>query len=127
MRLLTDIHISPRTVQFLNEIGHDAIPVVSVMTATSADEEIVAKAIELQRVVLTQYLDFSELVALSGRMEPSIVQIRLTDSRVDNVNRMLELALPALEDAVVSGVIAIVEEFRVRTRALPIHASWNIE
>ena len=120
MRILADIHISPRTVQFLNERGHDVMPMTAVLVATAADVEIVAKAIELQRAVLSQDLDFSEIVALSRRTEPSVIQLRLSDSTVDNVNRELELALPMLEDAVVDGVIATVEDYRIRVRSLPL-------
>lgn len=120
MRLLADIHISSRTVRFLNDCGHDVIPITSVLAPTAPDDEIVAKAIEFRRVVLTQDLDFSEIVALSGRTEPSVISIRLFDSRVENVNRKLELALPMLENDVLAGVIATVEEFCVRTRFLPL-------
>ena len=49
MRLLADVHISPRTVQFLNRIGHDVIPVQSVLPADAEDETIVLEAIELGR------------------------------------------------------------------------------
>ena len=31
MRLLADVHISPRTIQLLNRIGHDVISVQSVL------------------------------------------------------------------------------------------------
>ena len=120
MRLLADIHISPRTVQFLNDRGHDVMPMTSVLAATAADDEIVAKAVELQRTVVTQDLDFSEIVALSRKTEPSVVLLRLSDSRVDNVNRKLELVLPMLEDAVADGVIATVEDYRIRVRSLPV-------
>ena len=120
MRLLADIHISPRTVQFLNDLGHDVLPMTSVLAATASDDEIVAKAIEFQRAILSQDLDFSEIVVLSGRSEPSVISLRLSDSRVENVNRNLELALPTLEDDVLSGVIATIEESRIRIRSLPI-------
>ena len=96
------------------------MPMISVLTPTAGDNEIVVRAIELRRAVLTQDLDFSEIVALSRRTEPSVVQLRLSDSTVDNVNRKLELALPMLEDDVATGVIATVEDFRIRVRSLPI-------
>lgn len=120
VRILADIHISPRTVRFLNELGHDVMPMTSVLAPTAGDDEIVSEAIELQRVVLTQDLDFSEIVALSGRTEPSVVQLRLSDSKVENVNRRLELVLPMLEDDVSDGVIATIEDARVKIRSLPL-------
>ena len=96
------------------------MPIISVLAPTSSDNEIVARAIELRRAVLTQDLDFSEIVALSGRTAPSIAQLRLSDSTVDNVNRKLELALLMLENDVVAGVIASIGDFRIRVRSLPL-------
>ena len=90
------------------------------MPVTASDDEIVAKAIEDRRAVLTQDLDFSQIVALSGRSEPSVISLRLSDSSVDNINRRLETILPALEEDVIAGVIATVDDFRVRVRSLPI-------
>ena len=120
MRLLADIHISRRTVRFLNDLGHEVIRVDSVLPVQASDEEIVAKAIEEGRAVLTQDMDFSDIVALSGRAVPSLVSLRLSDSRVENVNRILESVLPLLEGDVTAGVIATVEDNRVRTRPLPL-------
>jgi predicted nuclease of predicted toxin-antitoxin system len=98
MRLLADVHISHTTVQYLNRLGHDAIRATSVLPAAAPDDDIVAKAIELGRAVLTQDLDFSDIVALSGKAEPSLITLRLSDSRVENVNRVLGSVLPTLEE-----------------------------
>ena len=120
MRLLADVHISPRTVRFLNELGHDAIRSDSILPAAAPDEEIVDKASELGRAILTQDLDFSNIIALSARSGPSVVSLRLSDSRVENVNRALLFRLPSLEDEIESGVIATIEDHRVRIRKLPV-------
>ena len=61
MRLLADVHISPRTVQLLNEIGHDVVSVQSALPADARDEPIVKKVAELNRQVLTQDLGSSEI------------------------------------------------------------------
>ena len=42
MRLLADLHISPRTVQFLRQLGHDVIRVNEILPATAPDPAIVA-------------------------------------------------------------------------------------
>ena len=120
MRLLADVHLSPTTVQYLNHLGHDAIRPTSVLPPAAPDDDIVAKAIGLGRVVLTQDLDFSDIVALSGKAEPSLITLRLSDSRVESVNRVLASVLPTLEEEVDRGIIATVEDNRVRTRRLPV-------
>ena len=120
MRLIADAHISPRTVQFLNSSGHDVVAIQSILPANSPDRDIVRTAIELDRVILTQDLDFSGILALTRATKPSLVTLRLSRPLVDNVNLRLRQVLPTLEDAVVEGVIATVEDDRVRVRPLPL-------
>ncbi|MBI5627911.1 MAG: DUF5615 family PIN-like protein, partial [Candidatus Rokubacteria bacterium] len=62
MRLLADLHISPRTVRFLQALGHDVVRVPDLMSPRATDAEIVLMAIQEGRVILTQDLDFSALV-----------------------------------------------------------------
>ena len=87
MRILADVHISPRTVEQLRSLGHDVVRLGDVLSASSTDGEIVEDAVRDQRVILTQDLDFSAIVALSGRTAPSVVSLRLGSSRIENVNR----------------------------------------
>lgn len=120
MRLLADVHISPRTVEYLNAAGHDVVAIHSVLPADSPDRDIVRMATELDRAVLTQDLGFSGILASTRASKPSLVSLRLSRPLVDNVNLRLRQVLPALEDAVAKGVIATVEDDRVRVRTLPL-------
>ena len=42
MKLLADLHISPRTVVFLRSLGHEVVRVDAILPKTASDEEIVA-------------------------------------------------------------------------------------
>ena len=120
MRLLADIHISPRTVRFLNRLGHEAVRVDDLLPATAPDPEIIAAALSEGRVVLTQDLGFSRIVVQSELSAPSIITLRLSDSRVDVVNRRLSQVLPAVEVDVEAGVLVTVDDNRVRVRRIPL-------
>ena len=120
MRLLADMHMSPHTVDFLRSSGHDALRVNEVLSARATDEEIIDWAAQESRTILTQDLDFSALIALSGKAIPSVISLRLSSSRVDYVNALLEKVLPGLEQDVLEGVIIAVEDRRIRRRDLPI-------
>jgi len=120
MRLLADMHVSPRTVAYLRELGHDAIRVNEILPASAPDEVVVAHAREQSRVIITQDLDFSRMVAASGLSHPSVISLRLSSSRVEYVHGVLDRVLPALEQYVRSGAIVTVEDSRVRWRALPV-------
>src|SRR5262245_21664590 len=112
MRLLADMHIAPRTVAFLNSLGHDVVRVNDLLQPTATDESTVALAVRDRRSILTQDLDFSAIVARSGRAAPSVISLRLSSSRVDRVNRALESVLPSLDADVRSGSLISVEDDR---------------
>ena len=120
MRLLADMHISPRTVLHLRRGGHEVVRVDEVLSPTASDEEILAFAAADNRVVLTQDLDFSRLVAASARTSPSVISLRLASSRLEHVHAVLGRALPTLEQAVVDGALVTVEDARIRRRSLPV-------
>jgi predicted nuclease of predicted toxin-antitoxin system len=120
MRLLADLHIAPRTVQFLRQLGHDVVRVSEVAQPTLPDDGIVSLARQQRWAILTQDLDFSRIVALSGARVPSLLSLRLASSRLEHVHSVLAHALPGLEPAVVDGAIITIEEHRVRVRPLPL-------
>jgi hypothetical protein len=59
MKLLADVHISPRTAEFLRTLGHDVVRVPEVLPASAADEVIIEHARRHEQVIITQDLDFS--------------------------------------------------------------------
>ena len=120
MRLLAHMHISPRTVEFLRSLGHEVVRVNEILPATASDETIVARAIEENRAVLTQDLDFSATVDLAGKSVPSLISLRLSSSRVEYVNTVLQKVLPGLEQDVLAGMMIAVEDQRIRRRPLPV-------
>lgn len=120
MRLLADLHISPRTVEQLRSHGYDVIRVSDVMDPRSRDEQIVDHARRDGRVILTQDLDYSAIIALSGASEPSLISLRLSSARVEYVSAVLTRVLPQVEKDVESGAIITVSDDRIRLRKLPV-------
>ena len=91
-----------------------------VMTSNASDREIVERADSSERVILTQDLDFSEIIALSGKMKPSLISLRLSSSRIEFVNAILEKVLPRIEKDVEKGAIISVEDDEIRILQLPL-------
>lgn len=114
------MHIAPRPVTFLRALGHDVVRVNELLPPTATDEAILAAAIQETGCILTQDLDFSATVALSGRAVPSVISPRLSSSRVEHVNAVLPEVLPTLENDLPDGAIATVEDARTRVRRLPV-------
>ena len=120
MRLLADLHIAPRTGQFLRSLGHDVLRVTDLLPATASNESIVERAGQDQRIILTQDLDMTAIIALSRRQYPSLVTLRLSSVRIEFVNTILQRTLPVLEHDLQQGALVTIEDSRVRLRRLPL-------
>ena len=120
MKLLADLHISPRTAQFLRSLGHDVLRVTDLLPATASDETILERAAQDQRIILTQDLDMTAIIALSRRQYPSLVTLRLSSVRIEFVNTILQRTLPVLEQDLLQGALVTIEDSRVRLRRLPL-------
>jgi predicted nuclease of predicted toxin-antitoxin system len=90
MRFLADAGVSPKTVEFLKKLGHEAIHV------------------------------FGDILALGVLDRPSAIIFRLTDERADSVNQRLSTVLAERLADLQSGVLVLVEDTRYRIRKLPI-------
>jgi len=123
MKFLADMNLSPRTVATLRENGLDAIRVSEIMPPESTDEAVLKEARESGRVLLTQDLDFSALLALGGHASPSVVTFRLAVPDPAGVAARFLSVLEGLEPDLRSGCIAIIEDRTVRVRLLPMDRS----
>ena len=120
MKFLANMGISPDTVSWLRSQGHDAVHLHERGWERLSDSEILEKAREEGRVLLTHDLDFGQLLALSGATSPSVIVFRLADMRPDSVNRHLDWVLQQAADDLERGAIISVREGQIRVRSLPI-------
>ena len=121
LRFLADIHISPATVHDLNEQGWDTVRVANVLDPRSSDAQILAYARQHGQVVVTQDLDFSALLAVSGEEGPSLISLRLDNARPSIVTRRLLDVISVLAEELAQGIIVSVDEATLRYRFLPVN------
>ncbi len=120
MKFLGDIPISRRTLQHLQNQGHDAVATGERLAPTASDAEIIRLAANEGRVILCFDLGFAELVALSGEKLPSLITLRTARQQPDFINRRLDEVLPEIAEDLERGALATVEDHRVRVRPLPV-------
>ncbi|MBX3730976.1 MAG: DUF5615 family PIN-like protein [Verrucomicrobiae bacterium] len=121
MKFPADQDISSRTVAFLRHLGHDAVRVSERLPSNAPDATILALALDEGRIVLTQDMDFTGLIATSGRNAPSLLVLRLGSPHVERVNEVLQAVLAGVEEALPGGaIVSGVDDERVRVRRLPI-------
>ena len=121
MNFVADAGISPRTVEFLREQGHDVVHVRDIGMQRAKDSEILELARSQDRIVLTFDLDFGDLLALGLSDKPSTIIFRLDDETAESVNTNRLTVLAQTESDLRDGALILVQEFRYRVRRLPIH------
>lgn len=117
---MADAGISPRTVEFLTQLGHEALHVRTLGLQRAPDHEIVDRARADDRVALTFDLDFGEILALGVLDKPSVILFRLADERAESVNRRLSAVLSERRGEIEAGALILVEDTQYRVRRLPI-------
>ena len=117
---LADMNLSPVTVAALQQEGWDIVRVSALLPANAPDTEILALARRQNRVIITQDLDFSTLLALGGHAQPSLITLRLSQADPIRVTERLRQVLPQLAQALQEGSAVTVNDRSVRIRRLPI-------
>lgn len=112
--------VDVRVVEWLRGQGHDAVHLREEGLHRAPDEQVFAKALAEERIVLTFDLDFGDLAALTGDRPGRVVLFRLDDARTARVIDRLAAVLATSGDALARPVIVIVEDARHRIRYLPI-------
>ncbi|MGR3177226.1 MAG: DUF5615 family PIN-like protein [Candidatus Anammoxibacter sp.] len=74
LAFLANMNISPLTAANLREIGWKIVRIPEVMDKKSKDMEILEYARNNSKVIITQDLGFSALLAVGGYEKPVVVQ-----------------------------------------------------
>ena len=120
LRFLADMNLSPITVDALQREGWDIVRVSTLLPANASDAEILVLARRQNRVVITQDLDFSALLALGGHAQPSLITLRLSNTDPSLVTERLRQIVPQSEQALQEGSAVTVDDSSLRIRRLPI-------
>ncbi len=120
MKILVDMPLSPKTVNFLKNMGFDTIRVNELGMAKSKDKDIFDYAKKNDMTILTEDLDFGTILAFTRSNKPSVIIFRLNDPSPEHVNLLLSSHISSIEEDLLKGAIIIVEDREIRIRKLPI-------
>jgi len=119
MRIIVDMNLSPDWVGVLHGGGYEAVHWSTLGPQDSPDEDIVGHAESSGAVVLTRDLDFGAHVALSGRLRPSVVQLRAKRAAPAQFAELVLRALARTHDALAQGALVTIDLERVRLLPFP--------
>jgi predicted nuclease of predicted toxin-antitoxin system len=121
MRLLIDMNLTPRWVEYLNAAGHEAHHWSTCGRASARDREICEYARARGYIVLTSDLDYPQILAHTGEGGPSIVLLRSEPLVPEVRGRALLQALGDCETDLAKGAIVSLDWLGApRARVLPL-------
>jgi predicted nuclease of predicted toxin-antitoxin system len=100
--------------KLLKQMGLDSVSVIDCMKGAE-DEDVMKKAIEEDRVIITNDKDFGRLVRYYK--PPGVILLRLRDESVENKFRVVSFVIASYEEAILGNVL-IVSERKIRVRPI---------
>lgn len=117
MKLLLDQDVYAVTARFLRSLGHDVIAAGEIGCSQSADSDLIIKAQEQGRILVTRDRDFGNLVFVKG-LNAGIIYLRVSPSTLLSVHKEIELVLKSYSEDDLKTAFVVVEHGRHRFRRL---------
>lgn len=112
MRIVVDESTGAAVVAYLRSAGHDVLAVAETMPQAD-DSDILTRAADEGRVLLTNDKDFGELVFRDERAHGGVVLLRLEDESAANRVRIVRAVLEGYADRL-AGRFTVVTDTSVR-------------
>jgi len=120
MKLLLDQGLPLSAAALLRDASIDTIHVGEIGMSQAEDTEIIQKAREEERVVVTLDADFHTLLALDEAVSPSVIRVRIERLRAQALMDLLLMVIVECEEDIEQGSAISVEPSRIRIRRLPL-------
>ena len=114
MRFIVDESTGMAVAEYLREAGHDVL-VVSATMPQADDTQILTRAANEERILITNDKDFGELVFRTGQVHHGVLLLRLRDESSMNRVRMVRLVLEKYTDQL-RGHFVVATERAIRVR-----------
>jgi predicted nuclease of predicted toxin-antitoxin system len=120
MKLLIDMNLPPEWVEALQSLGWHAVHWSTIGAPDATDRTIMDWARVHGYVVFTHDLDFGAVLAATGAIGPSVIQVRTQDVMPKHLGPVLTAILSQHQPVLEKGALIIVDEAKSRVRLLPL-------
>jgi predicted nuclease of predicted toxin-antitoxin system len=120
MKLLLDQGLPLSAAALLCNAGIDTIHVGEIGMAEAEDADIIERAREEERTVVTLDADFHTLLAFDEAISPSVIRIRIERLRAQALTDLLLMVVAECKDELEQGSAITVEPSRIRIHRLPL-------
>ena len=120
MKIVVDMNLSPEWVPLFARNGFEACHWKDIGAADAPDVEILFWAAQHDHVVLTQDLDFAQLLFMTRAVTPSVVLLRIHKEHDDAIRHHILRSFHQLSSLLESGHrLVVLDEHRARWQTLP--------
>jgi len=112
--------LSPLLAEWLQREGYEAVHVFDIGLGKARDTEIIARAREESRIIVTADLDFARLLALAGSGSPGVILLRGGSYSDEQMLRLMKRVLTTVSTDQLPDSMVVVDKKSVRRRRLPI-------
>ncbi len=120
MKFLLDQGVPRSMATLLRQQGMDVVHTGEIGMAEAEDVEILRRAAEERRVVVTLDADFHAHLALSEASHPSVIRVRIEGLRAQEFADLLRTVISQCRDDLEAGAMVSVQEHQIRIRRLPV-------
>ena len=108
--------------EWLSDHGHDAVHAATLGLDRAPDIEILLRAKDEARIVVTADLDYRRLLAIGAALEPSLILFRGGNWTDHEIRARMATLLDMFSETDFERSIFVVEQQRIRRRHLPIRS-----
>lgn len=116
MRFKVDENLHNEVAALLRQRGHDAVTVYDQHLQGRDDEEVAEVCRQEGRAIITQDLDFSNILAYPPQDYGGIIVLRLHDQNRSSVIKIISRLMPLFATEALAGCLWIVDEIGMRIR-----------
>ncbi len=120
MKFLFDENMYPGFVAPLKSMGYEAIHVYDIGLDNTPDEKIIEFAKKSGHAILTNDLDFTRIMALSGSQFPTILTFRFAALNPAVFTEIVQNNFPKLLQDITAGSLITIDERGIRVKKLPV-------
>jgi predicted nuclease of predicted toxin-antitoxin system len=120
MKILVDMNLSPKWVDFLIENSIEAVHWSSIGSSDSPDIDIFAYAQKYDFTIFTNDLDFGFILAITHGKKPSVIQTRTGILGHDRIGDIVVSAIKMLAADIEKGALVTIDQQKTRVNLLPL-------
>ena len=117
MNFVADESCAMPVIQALREAGHDVVAIAEIARGAT-DDQVLGKALDAKRVLITEDRDFGELVYARGRSSAGVILVRF-DSRARRAKAATVVEAVSTLGSRLEDAFTVVEPGRVRISSRP--------